>query len=416
MRSKKKVLLVSSLILIFISGCANFFSEPEQEDNAILKIISPDSGDSIGIGNTEINYSISTPASLKFMELYLNGNFTGNYPPNHDGSQPKISLNINENLLGVQINYYLIYYDKNGTSSKSSDVLNIRVVETVKPPEAPDNLILIKLSETSINLSWKDTSVKVDGYEIWRKLVFYGEYFKLLIVSGDVFNINDENLEPGRMYSYKIRGYNQFGFSPFSEEINNFGVGSSGDLYSPTNLISVARGSRLVRLNWRDNSNNENYFAVERKKAGEEFVKVGMVNRNVTQYADSINGLESGGEYYYRIKSFSNSDSAWSNESYAQTYWYDLSRPENLMGIYLGEGKIVLSWDDNDNTNTIFEIERKSKPDEDFISIATIPGNQNSFLDQNLQTNSFYIYRVRSSDGVYLSDYSNEIVVSTGDN
>ncbi len=140
------------------------------------------------------------------------------------------------------------------------------------------------------------------------------------------------------------------------------------------------------------------------------------MDRNVTNFADSANGLIAGGKYYYRIKAYSNTDSAWSNESFTQTYWYDMIRPTNLQGIYLGDGKIVLTWNDDDNTNTIFEIERKVDGEEQFTMIATIPGDQNTYLDENLLTQRSYIYRVRSGDGVYYSDYSNKVTVVTGSN
>jgi hypothetical protein len=99
-----------------------------------------------------------------------------------------------------------------------------------------------------------------------------------------------------------------------------------------------------------------------------------------------------------------------------QTYWYDIIRPTNLQGIYLGEGKIVLTWYDGDNTNTIFEVERKVDGEEQFTMIATIPGHQNIYLDENLLLQESYTYRVRSGDGVYYSDYSNKVIVVTGSN
>jgi tetratricopeptide (TPR) repeat protein len=70
----------------------------------------------------------------------------------------------------------------------------------------------------------------------------------------------------------------------------------------------------------------------------------------------------------------------------------------------------------DDFTNTIFEIERKVDGEEQFTMIATIPGDQNMYLDENLLTQRSYTYRVRSGDGVYYSDYSNNVMVVTGSN
>ena len=205
------------------------------------------------------------------MELYVNGNFVRNYPPNSDGSQPRIYLQLNESFIGSSIDYYLIYYDLNETSLKSNNVLDVQVVASVNSPYAPFNLNLINLTSSSINLSWEDSSLLVSNYEIWRKINFDGTYQKYLDVEGNVFNINDENLDAAIMYAYKVRGFNQFGGSEFSDEVNTFGVGSSGNLYPPTNLIATARGTMIVRLSWKDNSTNENLFAIERRKENEEF-------------------------------------------------------------------------------------------------------------------------------------------------
>ena len=408
---------LKGIFLLFI-GCTNFATDPPSDGNSntTIEIFSPVNDDSVGVGVTEIAYLISTATSLKFMELYVNGNFVRNYPPNSDGSQPKIYLQLNESFIGTSIDYYLIYYDLNETSLKSNNVLDVQVVATVNSPYAPFNLNLINLTSSSINLSWEDSSLLVSNYEIWRKINFDGTYQKYLDVEGNVFNINDENLDAAIMYAYKVKGFNQFGGSEFSDEVNTFGVGSSGNLYPPTNLIATARGTMIVRLSWKDNSTNENLFAIERRQENEEYLKIGVVDRNVTNFTDSVNGLVAGEEYYYRIKAYSNTDSAWSNESFAQTYWYDIIRPTNLEGIYLGDGKIVLTWIDDNNTNTIFEVERKVDEEEQFTTIATIPGNQNTYLDENLLPQQSYTYRVRSGDGVYYSDYSNKVTVVTGIN
>jgi len=416
MNIRKRILFCLTGIFILFIGCTNLTTDPPSggSSNTTLEIFSPLNSDSVGVGMTEIDYLISTPASIKFMELYVNGSFIKNYPRNSDDTQPRIYLQLNESFIESSIDYYLIYYDYNETSVKSDDIIGVHVVATVNPPNVPYNIKLINLTPSSVNLSWKDSSLLVSNYEIWRKINFDGAYQKYLDVEGNVFNINDENLDPAIMYSYKVKGFNQFGGSEFSDEVNTFGVGSSGDLYPPTNLIATATGTMLVRLRWKDNSTNENLFTIERRQENEEFLKIGVVDKNVTSFADSVNGLVAGGEYYYRIKAYSNTDSAWSNESFAQTYWYNIIRPTNLLGIYLGDGRIVLTWNDDDNTNTIFEVERKVDGEEQFITIATIPGDQNTYLDENLFPQQFYTYRVRSGDGVYYSDYSNIVTIGTG--
>ena len=394
-------------------GCTNLPTDSGGSSNTDLQIIYPKSDDTIGVGTTEITYSISTPFSLKFMELYVNGKFSGNFPP-AGSSQPAITMYFDSTFIGSYISYYLIYYDNDGTSLKSDEIQNIKVIKTVSSPYAPFNLAILNISDTEINLSWNDSSKEVSKYEIWRKTNFKGVFKKYFEVNGDVFNINDDNLIPDSMYSYKIKGINRFGESPFSEIVNTFGVGSSGNLIPPTNLTAFAEGTQIVQLNWIDNSENENYFRIERRTTNGSFSSIGIIDKNKSSFKDSANGLIAGGEYFYRIKSFSNSDSAWSNEEYVQTQWYDIIIPQILRATYLGDGNVLLDWQDDDPTNTIFEIERKDSASNDFVNIAVISGDQNSYLDENLILSQTYSYRIRSGDGVYFSLYSIEVTVFTG--
>ena len=410
-----KIFLILFVIAVLPAGC----NLPTDSGNEPLpateiEILYPLPTDTIGVGVTEINYTISTPASLKFMELYINGNFSGNFPPPGDGTQPKITLNLDPGFIGSKINYYLIYYDVAGTSQKSKDVLGVPVVASVEAPSAPFNLKIITLSQSSVNLSWSDSSIDVSGFEVWRKINFDGQYQNFTTVGGNVFNINDEGLDSTNAYFYKIRAVNNHGVSGFSEEVNSKGLGSSGNLYPPDNLIAVARGMKIVALSWNDNSSNENFFTVERRTAFTGYNTIVHLEKNSTSYVDKSEELFAGGEFYYRIKAFSGSDSAWSNEAFVKTQLYDIIHPEDLKGIYLGDGKIVLDWKDNDATNTIFEIERKNPGTDNFVNIAVIPGDRTSYLDENLMLSENYSYRIRSGDGVYFSLYSNEITIFTG--
>ncbi|MCH7973801.1 MAG: fibronectin type III domain-containing protein, partial [Bacteroidetes bacterium] len=112
---------------------------------------------------------------------------------------------------------------------------------------------------------------------------------------------------------------NKFGFSEFSDEVNTAGAGGgggSGGIAPPTNLSGVALSSTVVKLIWQDNSNNENYFKIERNDnwtVWSKFETIATVVSNITTFTDDTKGLAGGHEFLYRIKAYSNSDSSWSN-------------------------------------------------------------------------------------------------------
>ncbi len=403
-------------LLAITDGCTNF-TDPEDFGTGTagkIEIHYPATNSAISQGYTKIDYTVSSPGSMKFIELYVNSQFIQNFPPKPNGSKPDIILDLDTTIIGQTISIYLIYYDNNGGSSKSNVASNITVTENKNPPYAPYNIRVIRLSLTSLNITWSDSSTNVEGYEIWRKAGIDGTYEKIIEASATAFNKNDENLDPNINYFYKVRGFNSFGTSGFSSEVNSNGTSGSGSLAPPSNLTVTAAGSRKIRLSWKDNSNNENFFKIMRKMTWQEYEPIGFVPANVTEYTDSLNGLNPGQVYYYRIIAYSESDSAMSNEAFAQTYPYDMKRPTDLTAVFnVVQRKVELIWNDPDLYNTFFEIERKEAGGT-FAVIAVIVGTLNSYKDSVLSIDKYYTYRVRSSDGLYYSDYSNEATVFTG--
>lgn len=55
-----------------------------------------------------------------------------------------------------------------------------------------------------------------------------------------------------------------------------------------------------VTLTWRDNSDNEEGFKIERKETGSEFVPIGTVLANVSEFTDETQA----GTYEYRVRAF----------------------------------------------------------------------------------------------------------------
>jgi hypothetical protein len=311
------VIAASTMLFIFI-GCTDLLSNPSSSSssNIGVTIAGPVSNDSISYGSTKIDYDIKQDVGINFIELYLNDTIYKWNPPNTDGTKPVITLDFDSTKIGSVFSYFLIYYDKDGTSIKSDVMSNITITPVMDPPLAPYSVSLIRLSPSAVNISWKDSTFgSKPSYEIWRKAGSDTGFAKIADSSPGSFNINDETLIPNTFYSYKVRGINKYGSSLFSEAVSTTSGGSSsGQVAAPSNLQCVAVASNIVHLTWTDNSSNENYFRIDRRFSWTSFSSVGYVNKNVTAYSDSSNGLIAGREYIYRITAFSSSDSAWSSE------------------------------------------------------------------------------------------------------
>ena len=89
-------------------------------------------------------------------------------------------------------------------------------------------------------------------------------------------------------------------------------------LRAPSGLTATAINSRQINLAWKDHSNDEEGFKIERKapQSGENYVVTATVGANVTSYADT--GLVGGTNYFYRVRAYQTSgNSAYSEEAAA---------------------------------------------------------------------------------------------------
>ena len=88
--------------------------------------------------------------------------------------------------------------------------------------------------------------------------------------------------------------------------------GGAAPINSPNNLTASYDGANII-LNWIDNSNNEQGFAIERKLANEnDFKQIAVVGANTTNYYDNVTNITS--TCYYRVKAYnSNIFSGYSN-------------------------------------------------------------------------------------------------------
>ncbi|MDI6793521.1 MAG: choice-of-anchor D domain-containing protein, partial [bacterium] len=194
------------------------------------------------------------------------------------------------------------------------------------PPQSPYNLKATAISETGIGLTWQNNPGDKIGFIIEKRKL--GKTFgELTRVAANATTYTDFNLESETTYCYQVKTYNAYGESRPSNESCATSLGS---LAPPDNLSAAAVLSSQIRLNWRDNANNETGFKIERRKEGSNIRnQIGTVSANATTYLDS--GLEPETTYYYQIRAYDQSrDSGYSNEASATTpgsFWSEVSSP-----------------------------------------------------------------------------------------
>ncbi|MDI6788793.1 MAG: fibronectin type III domain-containing protein, partial [Planctomycetota bacterium] len=85
------------------------------------------------------------------------------------------------------------------------------------PPLAPSNLVGTAFSSSEINLTWQDNSFDEMGFTIERRDMF-GSYGIIAAVSADVTSYHDSGLMPETLYCYRVKAYNWYGESGYSNE------------------------------------------------------------------------------------------------------------------------------------------------------------------------------------------------------
>jgi uncharacterized protein len=410
--SEMKWLLLPLFIIILFSGCADTINQtdPDIDTPRVIKIIKPADNDSVGYRGSKIEYELNAISGMYFIELYVNDEFVLNFPPENN-QNPVINFNIDSSFTGKSVEIYLIYYDKNGISYKSNTVKNVYVTKDRTLPSVPTGIQIIRIGISTVNISWQDNSPYVTGYEIWRREGESGEFVKHLTASPDARNINDENLDQSITYFYKIRTASENGISDFSSIVNTGGSGGSSSIPAPSNLIAEVSDLKVVKLSWKDNSTNENYFKIERRRDWAGYETIGYTEKNTENYTDSASQIDAGAEYFYRIKAVSDKDSSWSNEAYLFMPQYVLKKPEIISVNNYASRKVTITWQDKDQHYADFFIERKTGTGS-FTERAVVSGYLNKFTD-NVEPLKQYTYRIKQNDGFMNSAYSEETVIET---
>lgn len=87
------------------------------------------------------------------------------------------------------------------------------------PPAAPSSLTATTVDSSHINLSWTDNSNNEEVFSIERKITG-GNFATIATVTANSTSYADTALSPSTQYFYRVRAFNQGGYSAYSNEAN----------------------------------------------------------------------------------------------------------------------------------------------------------------------------------------------------
>lgn len=93
--------------------------------------------------------------------------------------------------------------------------------------------------------------------------------------------------------------------------------------------------------------------------------------------------------------------------------WPAPTAPSNLSATAISQTRIDLTWQDNSDNEDGFKIERKTGAGGTYTQISTTAANTTSYQNTGLTVGTLYYYRVRASNVVGDSEFSNEAQATT---
>ncbi len=272
-----------------------------------------------------------------------------------------------------------------------------------------------------INLSWIDNSNGEEGFSIERKQGL-DDFTEIAKVSPNTEFYLDINLKTYTTYYYRVRAFAGSEFSNYSNEAfaTTEGMPQSGGegLTAPSDLRAIVISEREVELRWRDNSDNEEGFKLERKALNSEYREIAKLGVNINYYLD--NTVTPKMFYYYRVKAYNKSgESAYSNEVLVETKVGETPpeeekvplAPSDLEG-ELKEETIYFKWKDNSDNEEGFRLYISINEIDSYALYAQLPTNETSYEDSNLYIpGNTYYFKLTAYNNVGESSPSNEIMI-----
>ncbi len=295
-----------------------------------------------------------------------------------------------------------------------SGFTNILSVTTLSspPPGNPTGLVSLQVTKFTVSISWLDNFDDEDGFEVERSTGNNNSYEVIGTLEADITDFQDVELIPNTTYYYRTRAFNQIGYSAYSNVINITTLPL--EIPNPPTLGSInILSENTVKLAWKDNSDNESGFQIERAEESTDYLLIYATSNDDTSYTDSL--LSPGIMYYYRVRAFSG-DGFSSYSNVLEVIIGDSEppvTPSSLKAESVDYNAITLTWEDNSENETGFIIKRALEPDKNFEIIKTLQVNNTSFTDNNLKANTIYYYLVNAINNTGESGNSNTAIAST---
>jgi hypothetical protein len=244
-----------------------------------------------------------------------------------------------------------------------------------------------------------------NGFYLERKPAggSWSNYDTLSASGAYTFNYFDYNVVAGAYYTYRIRAFNAYGITAYSDT-----VGQVATLINAPQLWTVSNYAPYkATLGWYDNSSDELGFVIQRRIGSfGTWSTVDTADADMEFHQDSL-GLVTGVEYYYRIYAYNASGISGYSIALNVVIQSSILPPDFVDAVPSSlDGDITFSWYDASSNETGFVIQRKAGAGS-WTALDTIAAGMQTFIDSSgTFPGLYYHYRAMAINATDSSAYS----------
>jgi FtsP/CotA-like multicopper oxidase with cupredoxin domain len=327
-------------------------------------------------------------------------------------------------ILNHKVNYGW-EYAYHSLSSRETDMMHAMAVAL--KPKAPENLAGVRAGNgvnRRVDLTWTDASSNETGFAVQRSAFADGPWTNLIRLPAGTTTYSDRTGSSGSAYYYRVFAYNTVGdtqISAFptvtqdSAFSNTVTIGTVQVLMpaAPSGVTAAVQTGPKVLLTWKDNSNDETGFVIQRATGTGAFVDLVNVN-SVTgtgniSYADAT--VAPGTTYTYRIAATNSAGSSTYSPTASITLASPPDAPAFMKAVASSAGsrsaRVTLTWVDSSDNETSFVIQRSTSPEFNTSMVASIvKADTTTFTAEDLTRNTPYYFRIKAINSVGASAYT----------
>jgi predicted phage tail protein len=269
----------------------------------------------------------------------------------------------------------------------------------------------VQTTEKTALLSWVDKVDNEDEFVVEQSFSETSGFTFLTKVGANTSSTN-VTVEPELTYYFRVQSVNKVGKSEFIKTMLTTIKATNTPVEFSVEQMKLGE----VQLTWKDNSNNELGYIIERAEGNNAFQKIETTAMNVEKYIDlTIAGDKT---YKYQVSSFNSLGNKTSSPISIITISQP-AKPTQFVAKQTKVDEVILSWRDNSNNEEKFVIERSDDGGNTFVTVAQPNANATSHVDQLPGQKEFYKYRIKSVNRLSESgwfEYETSIITTVEEN